>query len=217
MDKAALKKMAAEAALTAIKSNMIIGVGTGSTIAPFIQGLHAIRQNIEGAVPSSLQTAKLLQEQGIPLIDPNSVSELELYVDGADEFNEHHQLIKGGGGALTREKILATMAKKFICIVDDTKRVNLLGKFPVAVEVLPFARSFVAREILKLGGSPTYRENFKTDNGNIILDIFNLPLLEPSVMESALNNIPGVVANGIFSHRRADKIIIGSQNGITSI
>lgn len=216
MDKQqSLKILAAEAAIQEVPPESLIGVGTGSTVLPFIHALKKIKHQIEGAVPSSLSTEALLREAGIPIVDPNTISELPLYVDGADECNEHHQLIKGGGGALTREKILATCAKKFICIVDESKCVKNLGDhFPVAIEVIPFARSFVARELVKLGGSPSYRDGFKTDNGNCILDVYHLDLSDPSKMETQINTIPGVIENGIFSHRRADKIIIGTPSGL---
>lgn len=211
---AQLKKLAAEAALSYVEPDSIIGVGTGSTVAYFIDALSTIKNKIEGAVASSEHTASQLKAAGIRVLDSNSVSELPLYVDSADEVNDYFQLIKGGGGALTREKILATMAKKFICIADESKEVDLLGQFPVAVEVLPFARSFVAREIVKLRASPSYREGFITDNGNIIIDIYNLPLLDPPLMEQTLKNIPGVVENGLFAKRTADLILLGTQRGL---
>src|SRR3990167_6302980 len=191
----ALKKIAAEAAIDYIESDSILGVGTGSTTRYFIDALKKIKNRIEGAVPSSNQTAEQLKAAGIRVLDPNTVSDLPLYVDGADEFNEHFQLIKGGGGAQTREKILATMAKQFICIVDESKKVDVLGAFPVAIEVLPFARSFVGRALVKLGANPSYREGFTTDNGNIILDTYNLSLLNPNEMEQKLKSISGVVEN----------------------
>lgn len=216
MSKDDLKKAAAEAALGYIESDMIIGVGTGSTVDFFIDSLKKIKNKIEGTVASSVRTAEQLKAAGIRVLDSNTVSDLPLYVDGADELNAHFQLIKGGGGALTREKIVACMAKKFICIADESKKVDVLGAFPVAVEVLPFARSYVAREIVKLKGSPSYREGFTTDNGNIILDVYNLSLLNPPVIEEKLNNIPGVVENGIFSHRTADLILLGTQKGVVT-
>lgn len=213
-DQDQLKKMAALEAVALIKRPMIIGVGTGSTVNYFIDGLATIKQYIDAAVASSVATEKRLKAQGIEVVELNSLSTLDLYVDGADEFNSHGYLIKGGGGALTREKVIATMAAEFICIVDRSKQVDVLGKFPVAVEVLPMARSFVAREIVKLHADPVYRVGFLTDNGNVILDIHNLNLLDPVAMEVAINNIPGVVANGIFAKRKADKLLIASDQGV---
>lgn len=207
MDKESGKKAAAEAAIEFIKDDMIIGVGTGSTVNYFIDALKSVRQKIEGAVASSVETANRLKALSIPLIDLNSVIELPIYVDGADEINSAKQMIKGGGGALTREKIIATISKKFICIADRSKQVDLLGQFPVAVEVLPMARSYVARQIVQLGGDPVYREGFVTDNGNVILDVFNLKLLEPRAMEEKLKSIVGVIDSGIFAKRTADVVL----------
>jgi len=208
MDKEAGKKAAAEAALDYIKDDMIVGVGSGSTVEYFIQALQKVKGRIEGAVASSIATANKLKALSIPLIDLNSVVELPIYVDGADEINSAKQMIKGGGGALTREKIIATVAKKFICIADSSKQVDILGNFPVAVEVIPMARSYVARELVQLGGDPVYREGFVTDNGNVILDVFNLKLLEPRVMEEKIKAIVGVVENGIFAERTADVVVL---------
>lgn len=208
MDKEAGKKAAAEAALDYIKDDMIIGVGSGSTVAYFIDALRKVKGKIEGAVASSIATANQLKALSIPLVDLNSVAELPLYVDGADEINAARQMIKGGGGALTREKIIATAAKKFVCIADQSKQVDLLGNFPVAVEVIPMARSYVAREIVQLGGDPVYREGFVTDNGNSILDVFNLKLLDPRAMEQKIKSIVGVVESGIFAARTADVVIL---------
>ena len=207
MDKEAGKKAAAEAALDLIQDDMVIGVGSGSTVAYFIEALKKVRQKIDGAVASSVATANQLKALSIPLLDLNSVIELPLYIDGADEINSANQMIKGGGGALTREKIIATVAKKFVCIVDKSKQVDLLGAFPVAIEVIPMARSYVARQIVQLGGDPVYREGFITDNGNVILDVYNLKLLEPRVMEEKLKNIVGVVESGIFAKRTADLVV----------
>jgi ribose 5-phosphate isomerase A len=207
VDKEAGKKAAAEAALDLIQDDMVIGVGSGSTVAYFIEALKKVRQKIDGAVPSSVATANQLKALSIPLLDLNSVIELPLYIDGADEINSAKQMIKGGGGALTREKIIATVAKKFVCIVDKSKQVDLLGAFPVAIEVIPMARSYVARQIVQLGGDPVYREGFITDNGNVILDVYNLKLLEPRVMEEKLKNIVGVVESGIFAKRTADLVV----------
>lgn len=210
----ALKKTAAQAALDFIEHDMVIGVGSGSTVNYFIEGLKTVKHKIEGAVASSVATAEKLKAHAIPLIDLNSVSDLPLYVDGADEINSAKQMIKGGGGALTREKIIAAVAKKFVCIVDQSKKVDLLGTFPVAIEVIPMARSYVARQIVKLGGDPVYRQGFTTDNGNVILDVHNLKLLDPISIEQKLNNIVGVVANGIFAARPADLILLATQDGL---
>lgn len=217
MDKEAGKKAAAEAALQFVKEDMIIGVGTGSTVDYFIAALASIKNKIEGAVASSIATANKLKALSIPLLDLNFVSGLPLYVDGADEVNASKQMIKGGGGALAREKIIATVAKKFICIADESKFVDLLGDFPIAVEVLPLARSYVARQIVQLGGDPVYREGFVTDNGNVILDVFNLKLLNPKAVEEELKEIVGVVENGIFAKRIADKVLLGGREGVKAI
>lgn len=208
------KKLAAEAALDYLENDMVIGVGSGSTVEHFIRALKSVKQKIEGAVASSLTTANQLKEIGIPLLDLNSVTELTLYIDGADAINASKQMVKGGGGALTREKIIATVAKKFICIADASKEVTILGEFPVAVEVIPMARSFVARQIVRLGGDPVYRENFVTDNGNVILDVFNLKLLNPIATEQELKNIVGVVENGIFAKRPADILLMAKGNRV---
>lgn len=214
MNQESLKKSAAEAALQFIEHDMIIGVGTGSTVHFFMEALRRVKQKIEGAVASSVATAEKLKALSIPLLDLNSVAELPLYVDGADEVNSAKQMIKGGGGALTREKIIATVAKKFICIADESKKVDMLGTFPVAVEVIPMARSYVAREIVKLGGDPVYREGFVTDNGNQILDVYNLKILEPRVLEEKLKSIVGVIENGIFARRTADVVLLGTSTGV---
>lgn len=212
-----LKKQVAIEALKIIPFNSIIGVGSGSTVHYFIDALDSIKNKIKGAVASSIATEKKLKALKIPVVDLNEVGTVPIYIDGADEFNEHKYLIKGGGGALTREKILAASSKQFICIVDQSKQTHVLGKFPVAIEVIPMARGFVAREIVKLGGSPEYRAGFVTDNGNIILDIFNLALTNPIHTEETLNNITGVVCNGIFAKRPANKIIIATAKGIDII
>lgn len=213
-DKEIGKKAAAEAAIAYIQDDMIVGVGTGSTVDYFIDALQSVKQKIEGAVASSVATANKLKALSIPLMDLNSVGELPLYVDGADEVNSAKQMIKGGGGALTREKIIATAAKKFICIADEMKFVDLLGEFPISIEVIPMARSFVARKIVLLGGDPVYREGFVTDNGNVILDVFNMKLLNPKEIEEKLKNIVGVVENGIFAKRTADVVLLGSASGV---
>lgn len=213
MSQQQLKQQAAQAALQYLKTGGVIGVGTGSTVNLFIDALAAHKGKIEAAVASSKATEVRLKALGIPLCDLNSVSNLPLYVDGADEFNHHKYLIKGGGGALTREKIIAAVANRFVCIVDETKKVGVLGKFPLPIEVIPMARSYVAREIVKLGGDPVYREGFVTDNGNVILDIHNLDLLDPIKTESILNNITGIVANGLFVKRAADCIVVATKTG----
>lgn len=211
-----LKKAAAEAALDFIKPGMIIGVGSGSTVNYFIDALKKVKGKIEGAVASSKSSADQLKAIGIHLVDLNTIGELPLCVDGADEINDAKQMIKGGGGALTREKIVAAVADKFICIADQSKKVDLLGKFPVAIEVIPMARSYVARQIVKLGGDPIYRQGFVTDNGNVIIDAHNLKLLGPTEIERQLNNIAGVVANGIFSMRPADILLLATSQGVVS-
>src|SRR5579862_8452741 len=210
MNQDALKKSAALAALEYIEHGAVLGVGSGSTVNYFIDALKQVKGKIEGAVASSNASAERLKALSIPLVDLNSVSELLLYVDGADEINSHKQMIKGGGGALTREKIVAAVSKKFICIVDQSKQVNLLGAFPVAMEVIPMARSYVARKIVKLGGDPVYRQGFVTDNGNVILDVYNLKILNPVMLEQELNNIVGVVSNGIFAMRPADVVLLAT-------
>lgn len=209
-----LKIKAAQAAMAYIEDDMVIGVGTGSTVNFFIKELAAIKHRIDACVASSKATETLLRAAGIPVIDLNSVNDLPIYIDGADEVNELGEMIKGGGGALTREKIVANVAKQFICIVDESKVVTHLGAFPVAVEVIPMARSFVARQLVKLGGDPEYREGFITDNGNIILDVYNLTINPSKALEDGINVIPGVVDNGLFAHRLADKILVASPDGM---
>ncbi len=210
----AMKQAAARAALEYVKDDMIIGVGTGSTVDYFIEGLSAFKGRIEGVVASSESTAQKIKALSIPLIDLNSVHHLPLYVDGADEVDPYKRMIKGGGGALTREKIIASASEKFICIVDQTKRVDLLGTFPVPVEVIPMSRSYAARQLVKLGGDPVYREGFMTDNGHMILDVFNLSIMDPVELEQKINLIPGVVENGIFAHRTADIVLVGTAAGV---
>lgn len=214
IDKEAGKQAAARAALEFIKEDMVIGVGSGSTVHHFINALAAVKGRIEGAVSSSVESTNRLKALSIPILDLNSVGEVPLYVDGADEVNLAKQMIKGGGGALTREKIIATASRKFVCIADESKVVDLLGEFPAAVEVIPMARSYVARQIVLLGGDPVYREGFVTDNGNVILDVYNLKLLDPRTMEDKLKNITGVVENGIFARRTADVVLVGSESGV---
>lgn len=212
-----LKKAAAEEAIKYIENDMIIGVGTGSTVNFFIEELANIKGKIQSAIASSKQTEALLKKYTIPVDDLNNVGELPLYIDGTDEFNDYLWLIKGGGGALTREKIIAANAKQFICIADESKHVNVLGKFPLPIEVIPMARSYVAREIKKLGGDPEYRDGFITDNGNVILDVYNLNITKPVSLEETLNNIPGIVTNGIFARRGADKVLLATNEGIKII
>ena len=208
------KKAVAKAAMNYIEDDMIVGVGTGSTVNFFIDELAAVKGRIEGAVASSVASEKRLKEHHIPVIDLNSVNELAVYVDGADEATQHMHLVKGGGGALTREKIVAAVSKKFVCIIDDSKIVDILGKFPLPVEVIPMAQSHVARQIVKLGGQPVLREGFTTDNGNIILDIHNLTILDPVDMEEQLNQITGVVTNGLFARRPADVLLVADEAGV---
>jgi len=222
MNQDQLKQAVAQAAVDHIhphlESRSIIGVGTGSTANYFIDALAKFRQDFDGAVASSEATAARLKSHGIPVYDLNSVAELEFYVDGADEANARLELIKGGGGALTREKIVAAVAKTFICIADESKLVERLGAYPLPVEVLPMARSFVARELVKLGGDPEYREGFVTDNGNIILDVHNLHMIGDAVaLEQQINNIVGVVTNGLFAARPADLLLLGTNGGVRSL
>lgn len=209
-----MKKVVAEAALEYIDFEMIVGVGTGSTANHFIDALARIKGKIDGTVASSFATAERLKKHGIPVLELNDVGQLALYVDGADEATEHLHLIKGGGGALTREKIVAGASEKFICIADDSKLVPVLGKFPLPVEVIPMARSLVGRELVKLGGQPALRTGFTTDNGNLILDVHGLNILNPVELEAKINQIPGVVTVGIFAQRPADVLILGGASGI---
>ncbi|MBC7192752.1 ribose-5-phosphate isomerase RpiA [Marinobacter sp.] len=216
-----LKQAVARAALDHIRPHLdqdsVIGVGTGSTANFFIDMLAGIRNDFDGAVASSEATAQRLKSHGIPVYELNTVSELEFYVDGADETNERLELIKGGGGALTREKIVAAVAKTFICIADESKKVGILGDFPLPVEVIPMARSHVGREIVKLGGDPEYREGVVTDNSNIIIDIHNMDLSRPIQAEERLNQVVGVVTNGLFARRPADILMLGTANGVETI
>lgn len=214
MSKEKKKQIAAEAALDYIQVDDVVGVGTGSTANYFIDALSTIKGKIDGAVASSEATAKRLKMHGIQVLDSNAISSLPVYVDGADEATRHKHLIKGGGGALTREKIVAAISDKFICIADDSKLVGVLGTFPLPIEVIPMARSYVARQLVRLGGVPELRENFITDNGNIILDVHNLEILNPVKMEQTLNNIVGIVTVGIFAMRSADVLILGTDLGI---
>lgn len=208
------KQAAAQAALQFVENDAIVGVGTGSTTNYFIDALGTVANKIRGAVSSSEASTKRLKALGIEVFDLNSVDSFDIYVDGADEVTKHKHMIKGGGAALTREKIVSAVAKKFICIVDDSKQVGVLGKFPLPVEVIPMARSYVAREIVKLGGDPVYRQGVITDNGNVILDVYNLEILKPIELEKQLNNIVGVVTNGLFAMRGADIVIAAHDNEV---
>ncbi len=208
------KRLVAKAALEYVVPDTVIGVGTGSTANYFIEALVALKHQIAGTVASSNATAARLKANGFEVFELNSVDEISIYVDGADESNRYLHLIKGGGGALTREKIVAAVAKKFVCIADDSKLVEVLGKFPLPVEVIPMARSYVARELVKLGGKPVWREGVTTDNGNVILDVHNLQIMEPVKLETALNQIVGVVTNGLFAQRPADILLLGSDKGV---
>jgi len=207
------KRAVAQAALKYAQEG-VIGVGSGSTVNLFIDALATIKGRIDGAVAASAASAERLKSHGIRVYDLNAVNELPVYVDGADEVTEHLQMIKGGGGALTREKIVAAVANKFVCICDASKLVPVLGKFPLPIEVIPMARSYVGREMLKRGAQPVLRENYKTDNGNLILDCHGLTLLDPPAMEAELNSIVGVVTNGIFARRPADVLLLGSEKGV---
>ena len=190
-------------------------MGTGSTVNHFIDALANIKDQIRGAVSSSEQSTEKLKAYGIEVFDLNEVNELDVYVDGADEINEHMHMIKGGGAALTREKIVAAVAKEFICIADESKQVGVLGEFPLPVEVIPMARSYIARELVKLGGDPVYRQGVVTDNGNVILDVYNLKIVDPKAMEIAINAIVGVVTNGLFACRGANRLLLGTKAGVT--
>ncbi|MBK1672588.1 ribose 5-phosphate isomerase A [Ectothiorhodospira shaposhnikovii] len=212
-----MKKAAAEAALEYVEDGMIVGIGTGSTANHFIDLLAKMKGRIDGTVASSEASAERLRGHGIPVMDLNAVGPIPLYVDGADEATRHLHLIKGGGGALTREKIVAAASERFVCIADDSKLVNVLGTFPLPVEVIPMARSHVGRAMLKLGGQPELRHGFTTDNGNLILDVFNLDITDPVAMETEINQIAGVVTAGIFARRPADVLILGGQDGVKTL
>jgi ribose 5-phosphate isomerase A len=213
----AQKKAAAEAALAYVERGAVVGVGTGSTVNHFIDGLAQLRGEITGAVSSSEASTRRLQQLGIPVLDLNEAGEIPVYVDGADEANSLLQLIKGGGGALTREKIVAAASRQFICIADESKKVGVLGKFPLPVEVIPMARGLVARELVRLGGQPQLRTGFTTDNGNIILDVYNLEIAEPIKLERAINDIPGVVTCGLFAMRPADVLLLAGPGGVQTL
>ncbi|WBA12146.1 ribose-5-phosphate isomerase RpiA [Salinivibrio kushneri] len=211
------KKATGEAAVEYIKPGSIIGVGTGSTVNYFIDALEPIKEQIKGAVSSSEASTERLKALGIEVLDANEVASLDIYVDGADEINARNHMIKGGGAALTREKIVAAIADKFVCIIDDTKHVDVLGEFPLPVEVIPMARSYVARELLKLGGDPCYRQGVITDNGNVILDVHNMKIQDPKGLEDAINAIPGVVTVGLFANRGADIVLTGTDTGVKKV
>jgi ribose 5-phosphate isomerase A len=208
-----MKKRAAWAALDFVPKNTIVGVGTGSTVNHFIDALASIKDEIQGAVSSSVQSTEKMQALGIKVFDLNDVDAFSVYIDGADEINSQKHMIKGGGAALTREKIVAAVAEKFVCIVDSSKQVDVLGKFPLPVEVIPMARNYVARELRKLGGNPIWRESVITDNGNVILDVHGLQITDALTLEQQINQITGVVANGLFAARAADVVLVGAATG----
>ena len=212
-----LKQAVARDAIVHVVDDAWIGVGSGSTANFFIDELAKVRHRIKGAVASSVKTAERLKSHGIPVDELNNVGPLPVYVDGADEVTEHGAMIKGGGGALTREKIVAAASRKFVCIVDGSKLVDVLGKFPLPVEVIPMARSYVARELVRMGGQPELRQGFTTDNGNVILDVRNLKILDPAKLETELNQLAGVVTVGLFARRGADTILIGGERGVRRI
>ena len=217
MSQDAMKKSVAEAALKYVEVGTVVGIGTGSTANFFIDALAGIKHKIEGTVASSVASAERLKKHGIAVMDLNAADDIAVYVDGADEATRHLHLIKGGGGALTREKIVAAVSRKFVCIADQSKLVDVLGKFPLPIEVIPMARSYVARQVVKLGGQPVLRQGFTTDNGNVILDVHNLNIMDPPKLEAELNNIAGVVTNGIFALRPADVLLLGTPEGVRTI
>lgn len=217
MNQNQLKELVAREALKHVVEDKVVGVGSGSTVNCFIDALATIKGRIEGAVAASEASAERLKKHGIRVFDLNSVDELPVYIDGADEITEHLHMIKGGGGALTREKIIAAVARKFVCICDASKLVPVLGEFPLPVEVIPMARGHVGRELARMGGHPELRQNFKTDNGNLILDCHGLTLLDPAKTEAELNNIAGVVTNGIFARRPADLLLLGKADGSVAV
>ncbi len=217
MNQDELKRLAGAAALDYVQPDSIIGVGTGSTVNCFIEALASSGIRIEAAVSSSEATTRLLEDAGILVMDLNQTGGLDIYFDGADEFDRHRRLIKGGGGALTREKIIAAASRKFVCIADASKQVGVLGTFPLPVEVIPLARSLVARKMVALGGQPVWREGFTTDNGNWILDVHNMDLVDPVRMEETINNLTGVVTNGLFALRPADLVLIATESGVEQL
>ena len=210
----AQKMQVAEAAVKFVRSDSVLGIGTGSTVNCFIEALAASGKRIEAAVSSSEASTTLLESHGIEVIDLNLAGTLDLYIDGADEFDSHRRLIKGGGGALTREKIVTAASRKFVCIVDESKKLGVLGRFPLPVEVIPMARSFVARQLVAMGGQPELRQGFVTDNGNVILDVHNMDLVDPVKIEKNLNNLPGVVTNGLWALRPADVVFLATGSGV---
>jgi len=212
-----LKRAAAKAAIEYVTNDAVVGVGTGSTVNFFIDELAKIKGRIDAAVSSSEASAARLKAAGIRVVDLNSVDEIPVYVDGADEVTKHLAMIKGGGGALTREKIVAAVARRFVCIADRSKLVDVLGRFPLPVEVIPMARSYVARQLVKLGGQPVWRQGFVTDNGNLILDVRNLSILDPVALEAEINQITGVVTNGLFARRGADVLLLAAEGGVQTI
>lgn len=212
-----MKRAVAQAAIAYVPDNCIVGVGTGSTANFFIDELAQIKQRIRGAVASSEASARRLQGHGIEVLSLNEAGELPVYIDGADEITRQMHMVKGGGGALTREKIVAAASTKFICVCDGSKLVDVLGKFPLPVEVIPMAQSYIAREVVKLGGRPVLREGFTTDNGNVILDVHNLQITDPVELESFLNQLPGVVTNGLFARRGADVLLLGTADGVRTL
>ena len=211
------KREAAQAAMRFVRDGMVVGVGTGSTVNHFIDALAGWRERIAGTVSSSEASTQRLRAAGIEVLDLNTTGDLELYVDGADEATRHLVLVKGGGGALTREKIVAAASRQFVCIIDDSKLVDVLGRFPLPVEVIPMARSYVARRLLHLGGQPVLREGARTDNGNVILDVHNLDIMDPKGMETAINQIAGVVTVGLFANRPADVLLVAGDRGVVTL
>jgi len=212
-----LKQAVAREAIKYVEDDSVVGVGSGSTANFFIDGLGQVKNRIAGAVASSEKTAERLKGYGIRLFDLNGVNELPVYIDGADEITEHLTMIKGGGGALTREKVVAAVAKRFICIADESKLVPVLGKFPLPVEVIPMARAYVGRQMVKLGGQPKLREGFTTDNGNMVLDVWGLSMLNPVELETVINNVTGVVTSGLFARRGADVLLLGTKSGVKTL
>lgn len=212
-----MKRAVAKAAIEHVPSGCIIGVGTGSTANYFIDELGKVKNRLDGAVASSEATAARLKSHGIEVLDLNSVDELEVYVDGADEITHNMHMIKGGGGALTREKIVAAVSRTFVCVADETKLVDVLGGFPLPVEVIPMARSHVSRELVKIGGQPRLRAGFTTDNGNVILDVHGLSIMNPVELEGMINQITGVVTNGLFARRPADLLLLGTSSGVRTL
>jgi ribose 5-phosphate isomerase A len=217
MSQARLKIEAARAGLERVEEGMVLGIGTGSTVNALIDELASAGIRLEGAVSSSEETTRRLKQAGIDVLELNHTGDLDLYIDGADEVDGHRRLIKGGGGALTREKVIAGASRRFVCIVDESKRVDVLGAFPLPVEVIPMARSFVARQLRKLGGQPELRDGCTTDNGNVILDVRNLDLVDPGKVESSINDVPGVVTCGLFAHRSADEVLIATESGLETL